>query len=79
MTLSAPPPPATDLTLRQYQGWDCCWCGASLLKKGGVSAGISRGSVGAHNLDIEVYACQPCAALRTPLPSIANGRRRHST
>lgn len=50
------PPPATELTYRQYQGWDCCWCGAS-LSAGGVSAGISRGTVGAHKLDVEVYAC----------------------
>lgn len=63
MTRLTPPPP-TALTHGQYQGWNCCWCRAS-LKNGGVSAGISRGSIGAHALDIEVYACQPCHTSRS--------------
>ena len=57
MTLPAPPP-VTELTYSQYQGWTCCWCRARLTK-GGVPAGISRGHSGAYVLDIEVYSCGP--------------------
>ncbi len=75
MKLSVPP---TQLTYRQYQGWDCCWCSAS-LRNDGVSAGVSRGAVGAHKLDVEVYACQPCTASRSPLQGIAGSRGRRGT
>ncbi|MFE2040875.1 hypothetical protein ACFXAZ_08055 [Streptomyces sp. NPDC059477] len=54
----ARPSPAAALTRAQYSGWDCCWCGKP-LKEGGVSVGIARGRLGAHVLDIEVYACPP--------------------
>jgi hypothetical protein len=57
MTRSAPPP-VTELTYGQYQGWNCCWCRARLTN-GGVSAGVSRGEAGTYVLDIEVYACGP--------------------
>lgn len=54
------PPPATELGYEAYSGRACCWCGKPLTS-GAVSAGISRGSQGAHVLDIEVYACPSCA------------------
>lgn len=54
--LSMLPPPAADLNAEQYSGRACCWCGKPLWR-GAVSAGISRGQVGAVVLDIEVYAC----------------------
>lgn len=76
MTLSAPPP--TELTYRQYQGWHCCWCSASLMS-GGFSAGISRGGVGAHKLDVEVYACQRCTASRRRRQRGAGDRGRRGT
>ncbi|MGI3229974.1 hypothetical protein ACRJ4B_45825 [Streptomyces sp. GTA36] len=50
------PPPVDKLGYEQYSGRACCWCGTPLMH-GAVSAGISRGSQGAHVLDIEVYAC----------------------
>ena len=59
------PPPVTQLTHGQYSGWNCVWCNAS-LRGGGTSVGISRGASGAHCLDVEVYACQPCFVLRRP-------------
>ncbi|MEU0188324.1 hypothetical protein ABZ250_00355 [Streptomyces afghaniensis] len=49
-------PHPTDLMRGQYAGWNCVWCNESLAS-GGVSVGFSRGSVGACNLDVEVYAC----------------------
>ncbi|WP_413754779.1 hypothetical protein [Streptomyces sp. MMBL 11-3] len=55
-----PPPPADQLRLEAYSGWACCFCGTKLTT-GAVSAGISRGSVGAHVLDVEVWACPGCA------------------
>jgi hypothetical protein len=58
--LHALPPPADQLNYEQYSGRACCWCGKRLTS-GAVSAGISRGSQGAHVLDIEVYACSLCA------------------
>ncbi|SED27486.1 hypothetical protein SAMN05216532_4031 [Streptomyces sp. 2231.1] len=58
-------PDATKLTRAQYSGWACCWCSSSLLRSGGISAGVARGSSGAHVLDIEVYACAACAAATT--------------
>jgi hypothetical protein len=54
------PPPTSELTYEQYSGRACCWC-AKKLSRGAVSAGISKGSVGAHRQDIEVYACPDCA------------------
>ncbi|NUO42441.1 MAG: hypothetical protein HOV82_10415 [Streptomyces sp.] len=59
------PPPVLELNYGQYQGWNCCWCGAS-LKGGGQPAGISRGNSGAHHLDINVYACSPCCVAPRP-------------
>ncbi|MGW3724132.1 hypothetical protein [Streptomyces sp. NPDC000851] len=62
------------MTQAQYSGWACCWCGRS-LREGGVSAGIARGRIAAHVLDIEVYACPPgvgCGPLhhtKTPAPA----------
>lgn len=53
-----PPPAAIELNYEQYSGRACCWCGTRLWR-GAVSAGIARGSIGAHVLDIEVYACSP--------------------
>lgn len=58
--MKAPLPAATSLTYRQYQGWDCVWCGKQLTT-GAVSAGRAQGSSGAHDLSIEVYACPACA------------------
>lgn len=58
-------PSATELTRAQYSGWACVHCHAT-LDKGAVSAGRAKGSVGAHDLSIEVYACPGCAvALET--------------
>ncbi|MGW0647908.1 hypothetical protein ACWD4T_03735 [Streptomyces umbrinus] len=54
------PPPVDKLGYEQYSGRACCWCGKA-LRRGAVSAGISRGSQGACVLDIEVYACPSCA------------------
>jgi len=54
--LSALPPPVDQLNYEQYSGRACCYCGTKLTS-GAASAGISRGSQGAHVLDIEVYAC----------------------
>lgn len=56
MTLPEPPP-YRELTYHQRTGWACCWCGASLLRAGGVPAGRARGRSGAHVLDVDVYAC----------------------
>ncbi|PNG21406.1 hypothetical protein [Streptomyces cahuitamycinicus] len=68
------PPAATELTRAQHDGWACCWCGKSLMS-GGVSAGISRGRMGAHALDIEVYACRACTSTQTPAPSDGRANR----
>ncbi|MDQ0992148.1 hypothetical protein [Streptomyces sp. V3I7] len=68
-----PLPSALDLTRPQHSGWACVWCGKSLLETGGTSAGIARGSLGAHVLDIEVYACPDCA------PALTNSRRQLGT
>ncbi|MFF3873258.1 hypothetical protein [Streptomyces sp. NPDC001978] len=54
------PPPTSDLSYEQYAGRACCWCGKQ-LQHGAVSAGIARGRMGAHVLDVEVYACPDCA------------------
>lgn len=53
-------PSARELTRAQYSGWACVYCSAD-LSKGAVSAGRSQGSVGAHDLSVEVYACAGCA------------------
>lgn len=42
------------------RGWNCVWCG-TVLAEGAVSVGISRGRVGVHVLDCEVWACPSCA------------------
>lgn len=49
-------PPVEHLTYGQYNGRACVWCGTTLTV-GAVSAGIARGSSGAHILDTEVWAC----------------------
>jgi hypothetical protein len=54
-------PATSELSYWQYTGWDCVWCGKRLTT-GAVSAGIARGSSGAHIFDTEVYACPDCAA-----------------
>lgn len=54
-----PLPSALELTRPQFDGWACVWC-RTPLGKGAVSAGRATGSVGAHSLDIEVYACPSC-------------------
>jgi hypothetical protein len=51
-------PPARDLTRAQHDGRACVWCGIPLWK-GAKSAGIARGSLGVHVLDVEVFACAP--------------------
>lgn len=63
------PPPTSELTYEQYSGRACCWCGKPLMY-GAVSAGISRGQVGAHVQDIEVYRhprCSSDSATRTQI------------
>lgn len=60
-----PIPAADRLTRRQYQGWDCVFCGTSLWA-GAVLAGRATGSVGAVDLSIDVYACPRCARLHIP-------------
>ncbi|MER6431607.1 hypothetical protein ABT272_28330 [Streptomyces sp900105245] len=67
-------PSAPALTRAQYSGWACCWCGCSLLRSGGISAGIARGSSGAHVLDAEVYACPACAATTDSRPPLQETR-----
>lgn len=57
-------PPATELSRAQFDGWACVYCGAD-LDKGAVSAGRAEGSVGAHDLSIEVYACPGCMGIST--------------
>jgi hypothetical protein len=52
-------PPANALTKAQHDGWACVWC-RSPLTLGAKSAGIARGQMGAHVLDVEVYACPDC-------------------
>ncbi|MGD1220018.1 hypothetical protein AB9Q10_16495 [Streptomyces krungchingensis] len=68
MTGKPSPPPVERLTYAQYSGWACCWC-TKKLWHGAVSAGISRGSSGAHVLDIEVYAHPECI----PAPATTSG------
>jgi len=68
MTWKPEPPPVDQLGKAQYDGWRCCWCGKWLLDGGGVSAGISRGSVGSVVLDVEVYACTDCAVAPKTFP-----------
>lgn len=64
--MSAPALPSTsDLSYWQYKGWDCVWCGKRLTV-GAVSAGIARGSSGAHVFDTKVWACPDCALTATP-------------
>lgn len=68
-----PIPSALDLTRPQFDGWACVWCGATLTK-GAVSAGRATGQIGAHSLDIEVYACALCAD--SPTCTTTTGRAR---
>ena len=51
-------PDAAELPRRRYSGWACVWCGSSLMA-GGQSAGVARGQMGAHRLDVEVFECLP--------------------
>ncbi|MFM9652743.1 hypothetical protein [Streptomyces galilaeus] len=60
-------PDATELPRRRYSGWACVWCGAS-LREGGRSAGVARGHMGAHRLDVEVYECMPGRGCNHPRP-----------
>lgn len=64
-------PSALDLTRAQFDGWACVWCGIPLMGMSGVvSAGRATGTLGSHDLSIEVYACPPCAVA----PMIPAGR-----
>jgi len=65
MTWKPEPRPVDELNYEQYSGRACCWCGKPLWR-GAVSAGISRGSSGAHVLDSEVFACPDCASKTNP-------------
>lgn len=56
------PPNARYLSRAQYSGWACCWC-AKPLRHGARSAGRAEGSMGAHDLSVEVYECPDCAAI----------------
>jgi hypothetical protein len=58
MTWKPKPPRAADLSRGQYSGWNCCWCGARLTR-GARSAGRALGSIGDHDLSVEVYECGP--------------------
>jgi hypothetical protein len=51
-------PPPEKLTVGQYKGWNCVWCGQP-IPTGGRLVGVTRGQDGAHCLDNEVYA-GPC-------------------
>ncbi|NUK35072.1 hypothetical protein HRW16_09670 [Streptomyces lunaelactis] len=58
-TTAEPALPATvDLSWEQYAGRACVWCDQPLTT-GARSVGTARGRIGAHVLDIEVYA-GPC-------------------
>jgi hypothetical protein len=52
-------PAAGDLSWEQYAGRACVWCDQPLTT-GARSVGISRGRLGAHVLDIEVFAGACC-------------------
>lgn len=67
MTWRPEPPPATSLTRAQYSGWACCWCHADLAH-GARSAGRAEGSMGAHDLSVEVYECGPHCPKRPKRP-----------
>lgn len=56
-------PSVHGLTKLQHDGWACVWC-RKRLGTGAVSAGIARGRLGAHVLDVEVFACPGCADTR---------------
>ena len=66
------PPPATELGYEAYSGRACVWCGKRLWR-GAVSAGISRGKVGAVVLDNEVFACPDHTDGPTPEPNRRGG------
>ncbi len=51
-------PAAAALSWEQYAGRACVWCDQPLTT-GAHSVGIARGRIGAHVLDIEVFA-GPC-------------------
>lgn len=51
-------PSAEDLSWEQYAGRACVWCDKPLTTAA-RSVGTARGRMGAHVLDIEVYA-GPC-------------------
>lgn len=57
-TTSRQIPSALDLTHAQRSGWACVWCGASLAQApDAVLVGKTRGSLGTHVLDGDVYGC----------------------
>jgi hypothetical protein len=70
MVTWTPRPPHVDrLTRGQYSGWNCCWCGTSLMSRGARSAGRAPGMSGAHDLSVEVYECGPRCPMRPRRPS----------
>jgi hypothetical protein len=74
MTALPTPPPTSELTYGQYQGFNCCWCN-TVLTTGAVEAGVSRGGVGAHVHDNLVYACRDCVAARRQPTRPAKARK----
>jgi hypothetical protein len=52
-------PDVEELTVGQYAGWNCVWCGAA-IPTGARLVGVSRGRDGAHVLDTPVYAGRCC-------------------
>ncbi|MCZ9341358.1 hypothetical protein NGM37_26710 [Streptomyces sp. TRM76130] len=52
-------PSAVDLPRARYSGWACVHCGASLRRVLAVPAGRATGSMGAHDMSVDVYQCPP--------------------
>lgn len=52
----APIPPVEDLTWEQSAGRACYACGRPLMH-GAISGGWAVGRLGAHALNVEVWAC----------------------
>ncbi|MEU4498894.1 hypothetical protein AB0F96_37000 [Streptomyces sp. NPDC023998] len=65
-------PAAGDLSWEQYSGRACVWCDRPITR-GGRSVGIARGRMGAHVLDIEVYA-GPCCPQKVEQFSASGAR-----
>lgn len=63
--MSRPIPSALSLTRRQWEGYDCVWCG-TYMPTGAVHVGRAEGTAGAVDLSVEVYACQICAPPKKP-------------